>query len=67
MRADIPKRRVFFCTRNGVKMNLYGFYCKDRLPISKKCAVFLKKFLTFSYCVTMISTNNSTVQHKPMT
>ena len=67
MRADIPKRRVLFCTRNGVKMNLYGFCCKDRLPISKKCAVFLKKFLTFSYCVTMISTNNSTVQHKPMT
>lgn len=67
MRADIPKRRVFFCTRNGVKINLYGFCCKDRLPISKKCAVFLKKLLTFSYCVTMIPTNNSTVQHKPMT
>ena len=67
MRADIPKRRVFFCTRNGVKINPYGFYCKDRLPISNKCAVFLKRFLTFSYCVTMISTNNSTVQHKPMT
>ena len=43
MRADIPKRRVFFCTRNGAKINLYGFYCKDRLPISKKCTVFLKK------------------------
>lgn len=67
MRADIPKCRVSFCTRNGVKINLYGFYCKDRLPISKKCTVFLKKFLTFSYCVTMIPTNNSTVQHKPMT
>ena len=67
MRADIPKRRAFFCTRNGVKMNPYGVYCKDRLPISKKCTVFLKKFLTFSYCVTMIPTNNSTVQHKPMT
>ena len=67
MRADIPKCRVSFCTRNGVKINLYGFYCIDRLPISKKCAVFLKKFLTFSYCVTMIPTNNSTVQHKPMT
>ena len=67
MRADIPKRRVFFCTRNEVKMNLYSFCCKDRLPISKKCAGFLKKLLTFSYCVTMIPTNNSTVQHKPMT
>ena len=67
MRADIPKRRVFFCTRNRVKINLYCFYRKDRLPISKKCTVFLKKFLTFSYCVTMISTNNATVQHKPMT
>lgn len=67
MRADIPKRRVFFCTRNGVKINLYSFCCKDRLPISKKCTVFLKKFLIFSYCVTMIPTNNSTVQHKPMT
>ena len=67
MRADIPKRRVFFCTQNGVKINLYSFCCKDRLPISKKCTVFLKKFLTFSYCVTMIPTNNSTVQHKPMT
>ena len=43
MRADIPKRRVFFCTRNGVKINLYSFCCKDRLPISNKCAVFLKK------------------------
>ena len=60
MRADIPECRVFFCTRNGVKINLYGFCCKDRLPISKK-------LLTFSYCVTMIPTNNSTVQHKPMT
>lgn len=67
MRADIPKRRVFFCTRNGVKINLYSFCCKDRLPISKKYTVFLKKLLTFSYCVTMIPTNNSTVQHKPMT
>lgn len=67
MRADIPKRRVFFCTRNRVKINLYGFYRKDRLPISKNAPFFLKKFLTFSYCVTMIPTNNSTVQHKPMT
>mgnify|MGYP007094134080 FL=1 len=67
MRADIPKRRVFFCTRNRVKINLYSFCCKDRLPISKKCTGFLKKLLTFSYCVTMIPTNTSTVQHKPMT
>ena len=42
MRADIPKRRVFFCTRNGVKINLYGFYCKDRLPISKNAPFFEK-------------------------
>lgn len=67
MRADIPKRRVFFCTRNRVKINLYSFCCKDRLPISKKCTGFYFKLLTFSYCVTMIPTNNSTVQHKPMT
>ena len=67
MRADIPKRRVFFCTRNRVKINLYGFCCKDRLPISKKCAGFLKKLLKYSYCVTVIPNNNSTVQHKPMT
>ena len=40
MRADIPKCRVSFCTRNGAKMNLYGFYCKDRLPISKNAPVF---------------------------
>ena len=40
MRADIPKRRVFFCTRNGVKINLYGFYRKDRLPISKNAPFF---------------------------
>ena len=40
MRADIPKRRVFFCTRNGVKMNLYGFCCKDKLPISKNAPFF---------------------------
>ena len=66
MRADIPKRRAFFCTQNGVKMNPYGFCCKDRSPISKN-APFFEKLLTFSYCVTMISTNNSTVQHKPMT
>lgn len=45
MRADIPKRRVFFCTRNGVKINLYSFCCKDRLPISKKCTVFFEKNL----------------------
>ena len=40
MRADIPKCRVSFCTRNGVKINLYGFYCKDRLPISKNAPFF---------------------------
>ena len=45
MRADIPKRRVFFCTRNGVKINLYGFCCKDRLPISKKMRRFFEKTL----------------------
>lgn len=42
MRADIPKRRVFFCTRNGVKINLYSFCCKDRLPISKNAPFFEK-------------------------
>lgn len=42
MRADIPKCRVSFCTRNGVKIKLYGFYCKDRLQFQKMRRFFEK-------------------------
>ncbi len=45
MRADIPKRRVFFCTRNGVKINLYGFLLQRQTANSKKMRRFFEKIL----------------------